>query len=37
MADRATLHAERRTVLGKKVRRLRSQGILPANIYGRNL
>ncbi|MCA9826191.1 MAG: 50S ribosomal protein L25 [Dehalococcoidia bacterium] len=37
MADRATLHAERRTVLGKKVRRLRSEGILPANIYGRNL
>lgn len=37
MADRATLRAERRAVLGKKVKRLRNQGILPANVYGRNL
>ena len=37
MAERATLRAERRTVLGKKVRQLRNQGILPANIYGRNM
>jgi large subunit ribosomal protein L25 len=37
MAERATLKAERRTVLGKKVRQLRNNGLLPANIYGRNL
>ncbi len=37
MAERATLQAERRTVLGKKVRQLRNKGLLPANIYGRNL
>lgn len=37
MAERATLRAERRTVLGKKVKQLRRQGLLPANIYGRNL
>ncbi len=28
------LEAQRRTVLGKRVRRLRRQGIVPANIYG---
>src|SRR5919204_4912569 len=28
------LRAEPRTVLGKHVRRLRRQGIVPANIYG---
>ena len=37
MADRATLPAKPRTVLGKKVRQLRSAGILPANVYGRGL
>ncbi len=37
MAEQVTLRAERRTVLGKKVKRLRQQGILPANIYGRGL
>src|SRR6185437_1351459 len=31
-----TLHVERRSVLGKQVRHLRHQGLLPANIYGRD-
>ena len=33
----ANLTAEPRTVLGKKVARLRRTGKLPANIYGRNV
>jgi len=33
----ATLEAEPRTVLGKKVGRLRRAGKLPANIYGHNV
>ena len=34
MADRTQLKAERRSILGKKVRRLRRAGILPATVYG---
>jgi len=34
-ADGATLQVARRTVLGKAVKRLRSEGIVPANVYGR--
>lgn len=37
MAERLTIKAQPRTVLGKKVKRLRADGILPANIYGRGL
>lgn len=37
MADRATIHAQPRAVLGKKVRFLRREGILPANVFGRGL
>ncbi len=37
MADRTTLLATPRTILGKKVKQLRRQGILPANIYGRGV
>ncbi|HKS91476.1 MAG TPA: 50S ribosomal protein L25 [Tepidiformaceae bacterium] len=37
MADRTTLTATPRTILGKKVKQLRRQGILPANIYGRGV
>ncbi len=37
MADRTTMKAEKRTVLGKHVARLRREGILPANVYGRGL
>jgi large subunit ribosomal protein L25 len=31
------LVAEERTVLGKKVKKLRREGLLPANVYGKNL
>lgn len=31
------LHAEKRTVLGKQVKKLRREGLLPANVYGHNL
>jgi large subunit ribosomal protein L25 len=34
MAQRVTITAQPRTVLGKKVKRLRAQGLLPANVYG---
>jgi large subunit ribosomal protein L25 len=34
MATRAHINAERRYLLGKKVRRLRRLGILPATVYG---
>lgn len=33
---REQLTAEPRTVLGKKVKKLRREGILPANVYGKN-
>jgi len=29
-----TIQAVHRTVLGKKVKRLREEGVLPGNIYG---
>jgi len=31
------LKAEKRTVLGKQVKKLRREGLLPANVYGKNL
>jgi len=31
------LKVEKRTVLGKKVKKLRKEGILPANIYGKDI
>jgi large subunit ribosomal protein L25 len=34
-SKQVTLNAERRSVLGKQVKHLRREGILPANIYGR--
>lgn len=34
MATRQTLHAQPRALTGKKVRRLRTEGILPATVYG---
>lgn len=37
MAERVLLAAEPRTVLGKQVKQLRRQGILPANVYGKAL
>lgn len=35
MTQRATLAAERRTVVGKEVKKLRRQGFIPGNLYGR--
>ena len=37
MAQHAQLKAEMRTMLGKKVRRLRATGVLPATVYGHNV
>jgi len=37
MAERATLVATPRTILGKKVNRLRREGILPGNVYGNGI
>lgn len=37
MAERVTIQAVGRTVLGKKVKQLRRQGRLPANVYGKGL
>lgn len=37
MAERITITARPRTVRGKKVRQLRREGRLPANIYGRGV
>lgn len=34
---RENLKAEKRTISGKKVKQLRRDGILPANIYGKNI
>jgi large subunit ribosomal protein L25 len=37
LMKRYKLKVEKRTVLGKKVKKLRKEGILPANIYGKDL
>ncbi|HEX6510172.1 MAG TPA: 50S ribosomal protein L25 [Chloroflexota bacterium] len=37
MAQHTELKAEKREMLGKKVRRLRRAGILPATVYGHNV
>lgn len=37
MSEHAQLKAEPRQLIGKKVRRLRKEGILPATIYGHNV
>lgn len=37
MAERITIPAASRTVLGKKVKQLRLQGRLPGNVYGKGL
>lgn len=34
---RKTLKAEKRKILGRKVKKLRRDGILPGNIYGKNI
>src|SRR5258708_8279514 len=35
--DRHKLSVEKRTITGKKVKKLRQQGVLPGNIYGKDL
>ena len=35
MAKREELKVEKRAVVGKRVKKLRREGILPANIYGK--
>jgi large subunit ribosomal protein L25 len=37
MADKITLELENRTVVGKKVNRLRRAGVLPATVYGKGV
>ena len=37
MADKITLELESRTVVGKKVNRLRRAGVLPATVYGKGV
>ncbi len=34
---RPLLHAEERKILGKKVKKLRKEGVLPCNVYGKGL
>ena len=35
--DRLNLHAEERKILGKKVKKLRADGKLPAHVFGRGV
>lgn len=35
--DRLSLHAEERTILGKKVKKLRRDGLLPGHVFGKGL
>jgi len=37
MADKISLALENRTLIGKKVNRLRHEGILPATVYGKGV
>src|ERR1700752_578735 len=37
MADRIKVELENRTLTGKKVNRLRREGILPATVYGKGV
>ncbi|MCZ6544118.1 MAG: 50S ribosomal protein L25 [Chloroflexi bacterium] len=37
MAEKAALTLEKRSILGKKVKRLRREGLVPGNVYGRGL
>lgn len=32
-----TLHAKKREITGRKIKKLRKEGILPANVYGKNI
>ena len=35
--DKITLVAEKRKILGRKVRKLRREGVLPANVFGKKV
>ena len=37
MAKREELKVEKRSVVGKKVKKLRREGVLPANVYGKDM
>ena len=37
MAEKVALTLEKRSILGKKVTRLRREGLVPGNVYGRGL
>jgi len=37
MAQREKLSVEKRSVFGKQLKKLRREGILPANVYGKNI
>ena len=37
MSPQTTLKAQKRTITGRKVKNLRKQGILPANLFGNNI
>ena len=37
MAEKITLKAKKRILLGRKIRQLRRQGILPVNLYGKKI
>lgn len=37
MAKKYSLSVEKRDLIGKKVKKLRKQGILPTNVYGKNI
>jgi len=37
MAEKITLKAQKRTLLGRKIKQLRDKGILPVNLYGKKI
>lgn len=37
MAEKITLKAEKRTLLGRKVKQLRDKGLIPVNLYGKKI
>ncbi len=37
MADKITLKVQKRTILGRKTKQLRRQGIIPVNLYGKKI
>ncbi len=37
MADKISIKAEKRSVLGKRVKKLRRDGVIPANIFGKDV